>query len=105
MASGFATNRDVMMAASGKISAAVNDVQAQRTALANATNELLTGWATGASTVFSQAHAAFDSELAKLITALNGIHETVTKNAVNYGASDEASTSAVNSVASALNVG
>lgn len=103
MATGFQVDRDTMQTALGKVQDAHDQVTAQRTQLAGYAADLAGGWRSGASTVFQNAFTAFDGELQKLLTALEGIHTNLTTSHGQYANAEATNTSIVNKVSSAIN--
>jgi WXG100 family type VII secretion target len=96
-------NRAAMVTAAQQVENALGEIRAQQTRLAGYHDELASSWKGVASTAFTNAYNQFNADFTIVINALQAIHEKLVGSHTNYNAVENANTSTMNKIASALN--
>jgi WXG100 family type VII secretion target len=92
-----------MQRAAQQLDSAYSTVTGLRTTLEGHKAELLGGWAGEAASAFSNVYEAFDADMAKVLTAMNTLHEKLVSTHITYVATEAEQSATVNKVAGLLN--
>lgn len=103
MAGETAVNRAQMATAATQVEDAVGRVRGQQSQLNGFHSELMGGWSGDAASAFTGAYEHFSADFAKVINALEGIHERLVGTRTRYEATEQANTQTVTRVGSLLN--
>jgi WXG100 family type VII secretion target len=103
MAGEVSVERAAMNKAAGQLNEAFSVVTALRQQLQAHQSELMGNWSGNAARAFANVYEAFDTDLAKVLTAMNTLHENMTQTHARYEATEGEQTQSVNKVAGLLN--
>lgn len=103
MAGETAVNRTQMAAAGTQVESAVQQIRGLQSQLSGYHSDLMGGWAGEAATAFTGAYETFSADFAKVINALEGIHEKLVSTRSTYEATEQANTTAASRISGLLN--
>ena len=103
MAGQTSVNRGAMQRAAQQLDSAFSTVTGLRTTLAGHKSELLGGWAGEAASAFSNVFEAFDGDMAKVLAAMDALHEKLVATHATYVTTEAEQSATVNKIASMLN--
>ncbi len=103
MAAESAVNRAAMAQAAVQVEDAVGQIRGQQSQLAGQHSDLMAGWQGMAASAFTGAYESFNSDFARVLTALQGIQEKLTATRSRYQATEDTQTAAANRVQGLLN--
>ncbi len=103
MAGQTSVDRGAMQRAAQQLDSAYSTVTGLRTTLESHKTELLGGWAGEAASAFSNVYQAFDADMAKVLAAMDILHEKLVQTHVRYVATEAEQSATVNKVAGLLN--
>lgn len=92
-----------MARAAQKIDESASTIQGLRTRLQGHKASVLGGWEGNAAQAFGRVFDAFDQDFAKVLQALEGIHEKLVQTKIKYESAEEQQTDAANAISSLLN--
>jgi WXG100 family type VII secretion target len=92
-----------MAKAAGQIDQAASTIKGLQTSLQGHQQAVLAGWEGNAATAFNKAFLSFDEDMRKVLTALNGMHEKLVHNRIQYEAAEERQTDAAKAIHQFLN--
>jgi ESAT-6 family protein len=98
-----AVNRAQMATAATQVEDAVGRIRGLQSQLNGYHSELMGGWMGDAATAFTSAYESFSADFAKVVNALEGIHEKLVGTRSTYQSTEESTTATVNRVGSLLN--
>lgn len=98
-----AVNRAQMATAATQIESAVGEIRGLQSQLTGFHSDTMAGWQGTAATAFTSAYESFSADFAKVINALEGMHEKLVGTHANYVATEDANTSTASKVAGLLN--
>ncbi len=96
-------DRTSMAAAATQVEETVGQIRALQSRLNGSHADTMAGWVGESASAFTAAYTEFNADFAKVISALDVMHEKLTGSRVNYNASEEANTTSANRIASVLN--
>jgi WXG100 family type VII secretion target len=103
VAGNSAQDRAAMAKAAGDIDHAASTIKGLQTQLNGHKQAVLAGWQGNASRAFDGVFQSFDEDMTKVLTALQGLHESLVHNRVNYESTEQQQTDAANAIHSLLN--
>ena len=103
MAGETAVNRAQMATAAVQVEDAVNKIHALQSQMNNYHAELMGGWKGQAASAFTSTYEAFSADFAKVVNALENMHEKLVGTRARYEATEQSNTSAVSHVGGLLN--
>ena len=103
MAGEVSVERDAMNTAAGQLDEAFSVVTALRQQLESHESELMGNWKGNAATAFANVYDAFDADLAKVLNAMNTLHENMIQTHARYEATEAQQSQTVSKVAGLLN--
>jgi WXG100 family type VII secretion target len=92
-----------MATAAVQVEDAVTTIRGQQSQMNAYHSELVGGWQGDAANAFTSAYESFSADFAKVVNALEGIHEKLVGTRATYEATEETNTAAVNKVGGLLN--
>jgi WXG100 family type VII secretion target len=92
-----------MAKAAGDLDHAASTVKGLQTQLSAHKDAVLTGWKGNAATAFDGVFLAFNEDMTKVLKAMNGLHESLVQNRINYEATEERNTDSAKAIHQALN--
>jgi WXG100 family type VII secretion target len=92
-----------MSTAATQVEAALSEIRAQQSQLANYNSELIGSWKGEAATAFANAYSQFNDDFTVVISALNGILERLGVSHQNYNAVETANQESASRISQALN--
>jgi WXG100 family type VII secretion target len=92
-----------MSTAATQVEAALSEIRAQQSQLANYNSELIGSWKGEAATAFANAYSQFNDDFTVVISALNGILERLGVSHKNYNAVEAANQESASRISQALN--
>jgi len=92
-----------MAQAAQKIDDSASTIQGLRTRLQGHKASVLAGWEGQASQAFGRVFESFDQDFAKVLKALEGIHEKLVHTRIKYEGTEQEQTQAANAISSLLN--
>lgn len=98
MAGESAVNRQAMATAAQQVESAVGTIRGLQSNMNGYASQLQGGWQGQASSAFNGAFEAFSADFAKVINALEGIHEKLVGTHSTYAATEEANTSTASKI-------
>ena len=105
MAGQSQVDRAAMAQAAQKLDEAVGTTRGVRSQLQGHKAELLGSWEGQASAAFNRVFEQFDADFAKVLNAMQGMHEKLVQTQQMYSRTEEEQTATVNSVANVINNG
>jgi ESAT-6 family protein len=103
MAGQTSVDRGAMQRGAQQLDSAYSTVTGLRTTLESHKSELLGGWAGEAASAFANVYANFDADMAKVLAAMNTLHEKLVQTHTKYVATEADQSATVNKVAGLLN--
>ncbi len=103
MAAESAVDRAAMAQAAVQVEDAVGQIRGQQSQLAGFHGNLMAGWQGQAANAFTSAFNSFNADFTQVLSALQGIQETLTATRSRYQAAEETQTAAANRVQGLLN--
>ncbi len=103
MAGETTVNRAQMATAATQVEDAVGRIRGLQSQMNGYHSELRGGWEGNAATAFTNAYESFSADFAKVVNALDAIHEKLVGTRSNYQATEDSNTSTVNRVSGLLN--
>jgi WXG100 family type VII secretion target len=98
-----AVDRAAMGTAAGHIDDALGQIRSMQTAMNSYHSELMGGWVGQAASAFTGAYTTFSADFAKVVRALDNMHEKLVGTRANYTATEEANTTSANKLSGLLN--
>jgi len=98
-----AVDRAAMGTAAGHIDDALGQIRGMQTAMNSYHSDLMSGWAGEAASAFTGAYTTFSADFAKVVRALDNMHEKLVGTRANYQATEEANTTSANKLSGLLN--
>ena len=92
-----------MARAAQKIDESASTIQGLRTRLQGQKASVLGGWEGNAAQAFSRVFESFDQDFAKVLKALEGMHEKLVHTRIKYEAAEQEQEQAANAISSLLN--
>jgi WXG100 family type VII secretion target len=92
-----------MAKAAGDIDEAASTIKGLQTSLQGHKAAVLSGWQGNAASAFDQVFQSFDEDMNKVLTALNGMHESLVKNRTQYESAEQQQTDAAKAIHQFLN--
>lgn len=92
-----------MAKAAGDIDHAASTIKGLQSQLQGHKAAVLAGWQGNAASAFSGVFESFNEDMTKVLTALNGLHESLVKNRINYEANEQQTSDASKAIQSLLN--
>jgi WXG100 family type VII secretion target len=92
-----------MAQAATKLEEAANTTQGIRSRLQTHKGQLRSNWEGNAAMAFDRVFAEFDENFAKVLTAMNGLHEKMVQTKIQYESTEEEQQAAVNRIAGLIN--
>jgi WXG100 family type VII secretion target len=96
MAGESAVNRQAMATAARQVESAVGNIRGLQSNMNSYASQLQGGWQGQAASAFSNAYEQFSADFAKVLTALESIHEKLTGTQSTYTTTEESNKSTVN---------
>lgn len=103
MAPQSAVDRAAMAQAAQDIDASANIIKGLQTRLEGAKTQMRVNWEGNASMAFEAVFNRFNQDFTKVLTALNGMHESLVQTKITYESKEQMSQDAVNKVQALLN--
>ncbi|MFD0902538.1 WXG100 family type VII secretion target [Actinomadura sediminis] len=100
-----AVDRNEMQAAAQRIEDSAGVVKGLQSQLEGHKGSLMSGWAGNASVSFDRVFNEFQTEMNKVRTALEGMHEKLVQTKLTYESTEQEQADAVNKINSLLNGG
>lgn len=98
MAGESAVNRQAMATAAQQVDSAVTTIRGLQSNMNSYASQLQGGWQGQAASAFGNAYEAFSADFAKVLTALDSIHEKLVGTHSTYATTEETNTSTVNKI-------
>lgn len=92
-----------MAKAAQDIDEAASTIKGLQTSLQGHKAAVLSGWQGNAANAFDGVFQAFDEDMSKVLTALNGMHESLVHNRTQYEAAEQQQTDAARAINQFLN--
>lgn len=92
-----------MQAAAGKVETAAQTIQGIQSKIHTHKAELSSGWSGKAATKFTQVFTAWDEDFAKVLGALESIHEKLVHTRIRYESTEDEQEMAANKIDDLLN--
>lgn len=92
-----------MSTAATQVEAALSEIRAQQSQLANYNSELIGSWKGEAATAFANAYTQFNEDFGVVVNALNGILERLGASHTNYNTVEAANQQSASRISNALN--
>jgi WXG100 family type VII secretion target len=92
-----------MAQAAQSLEDAANVTQGIRSRLQSHKGQLRSSWEGNAAMAFDRVFAEFDENFAKVLTAMNGLHEKMVQTKIQYESTEEEQQAAVNRIAGLIN--
>lgn len=100
-----AVDRNAMQQAATRIEDSANIVKGLQSQLEGHKSSLMSGWAGNAAVSFDRVFNEFQTEMNKVRTALDGMHQKLTHTKITYESTEQEQTEAVNKINQLLNGG
>ena len=97
-----AVNRAAMATAAQQVESAVSVIRGLQSTMNGYSSQLQGGWQGQAATAFSNTYEAFSADFAKVLNALQTIHEKLVSTHGTYATTEDTNTAQVNRIQSAL---
>jgi WXG100 family type VII secretion target len=98
-----AVNRAQMATAATQIETAVGQIRGLQMQLNGFHADTMAGWQGEAATAFTSAYESFSADFAKVLSALQGMHEKLAGTRANYQSTEDTNTATVNRIGNLLN--
>ncbi|WP_307801423.1 WXG100 family type VII secretion target [Actinomadura violacea] len=98
-----AVDRHAMQQAATRIEDSANIVKGLQSQLEGHKSSLMSGWAGNAAVSFDRVFNEFQTEMNKVRTALDGMHQKLTHTKITYESTEQEQTEAVNKINQLLN--
>jgi len=102
MAGEVSVETGAMNAAAGQLDEAYSEVKALRQQLGGHQSELMGNWRGTAASAFANVYEAFDTDLGKVLTAMNTLHQKMVQTHATYQATEAEQIQTVNKAAGRL---
>jgi WXG100 family type VII secretion target len=103
MAGEVSVERDAINTAAGQLDEAFSVVTSLRQQLESHQSELMGNWKGDAATAFANVFHAFDADLAKVLNAMDTLHQNMVRTHATYQATEAQQSQNVSKVAGLLN--